>query len=135
MVKNKTNIKQFLGIGRRKESIARIFLREGSGKFYVNGKKLEEHFPRFDHQEVVKSPLEATKTSGKLDVKIKITGGGISGQAGAIRLGIARALEKINENHREILKAKGYLTRDPRAKERKKYGKKRARKSFQFSKR
>jgi len=121
--------------GRRKEAVARVFLRPGNGKFYVNGHRLEEYFTSLNYQKIVKAPLEVTETDKQYDIKIRINGGGISGQAGAIRLGIARALVRVHDKNRDILKDKGFLTRDPRVKERKKYGKKRARKSFQFSKR
>lgn len=127
--------KNYMGTGRRKEAVARVFLRPGLGRTFINGKRIEEHFNRPDHQKMVKAPLKVTDSGDKVDVKIKIEGGGITGQAGASRLGIARALEKYDESLRDILKEKGFLTRDPRVKERKKYGRKRARKSFQFSKR
>ncbi len=132
--KKKENV-NYIATGRRKESTARVYLKKGSGKVFINGRRLEVHFPREDHQNMVIAPFKATKTMDKFDIKVKVNGGGISGQTGAIVLGVARVLEKVNEGHRDVLKSKGFLTRDPRVKERKKYGRKRARKSFQFSKR
>ena len=126
----------FQGTGRRKSSIARVRLMEGKGKITVNGKDLEEYFGEEVLRVIVKQPLEATETLTKFDVIAKVTGGGFSGQAGAVRHGIARALNEANsEEYRAVLKAKGLLTRDPREKERKKYGLKKARKAPQFSKR
>ena len=127
---------QYLGTGRRKTSVARVrLLSNGSGKFIVNDRELEEYFDREDLRMVVKQPLELTKTETKFDVFVNIKGGGISGQAGAIRHGIARALENSDKSLRDKLKKTGYLTRDPRMRERKKYGQKGARARFQFSKR
>jgi len=131
----KEGIKPHIATGRRKEAVARVYLRPGSGKIFINGKRLEVYFTREDHQKIVKAPLVVTKAEEKFDIKTRIAGGGISGQAGAIRLGIARALGNVNEHDKDILKKSGFFTRDPRAKERKKYGKKGARRSFQFSKR
>ena len=132
----KSNKEVFLGTGRRKSSIARVRLMEGKGKITVNGKDLEEYFGEEVLRVIVKQPLEATETLTKFDVIAKVTGGGFSGQAGAVRHGIARALNEANsEEYRAVLKAKGLLTRDPREKERKKYGLKKARKAPQFSKR
>ena len=122
-------------VGRRKSSIARVFLSEGKGKFIVNGKELREYVHRDSLALMVKQPLEATNTADKYDIKANVKGGGISGQSGALRLGIARAILLHDESHKKVLKAGGFLTRDPREKERKKYGQPGARKKFQFSKR
>ncbi|MCK8816174.1 30S ribosomal protein S9 [Natroniella sulfidigena] len=126
---------EYLGTGRRKTSTARIRLIPGDGKIIVNNKPLSEYFGRDVLEQVVKQPLEATATLGDFDVIAKAEGGGTSGQAGAIRHGIARALLEADEDYRAALKKHGFLTRDPRMKERKKYGRKKARKSPQFSKR
>lgn len=128
-------IEQYLGTGRRKCSVARVFLRPGSGKFVVNGRALENYFPTDAGRTAAKQPLIAVEMTDKFDVLVLADGGGISGQAGAIRLGIARALVSFNAELRPALKKGGFLTRDPREHERKKYGQKGARKRFQFSKR
>ena len=128
-------MKEYIAVGRRKESVARVRLRPGSGTIKVNRRKFENYFPRETHRIIVLQPMEAAGTLGKFDVLATIDGGGISGQAGALKHGIARALLEFDENFRLVLKKGGFLTRDPRAKERKKYGQKRARKHFQFSKR
>jgi small subunit ribosomal protein S9 len=128
-------IEQYLGTGRRKTSIARVFLRPGSGKIIVNGRPIEHYFPTEAGRMPVKQPLETVEMQDRFDVVVLANGGGISGQAGAIRLGIARALVEFNAELRGALKKAGLLTRDPRAHERKKYGQKGARKRFQFSKR
>ena len=125
----------FQGTGRRKKSIARVVLTEGKGEITVNGKKLEEYFGTEILKVIVNQPFAVTNTVGKYDVIIKVTGGGYTGQAGAIRHGISRALLEANSEFRPALKANGFLTRDPRMKERKKYGLKKARKAPQFSKR
>ena len=125
----------FQGTGRRKKSIARVSLSEGKGEIIVNGKKLDEYFGTEILKVIVNQPFAATNTVGKFDVKCKVIGGGFTGQAGAIRHGISRALVEANGENREALKASGFLTRDPRMKERKKYGLKKARKAPQFSKR
>jgi len=125
----------FIAVGRRKESIARIRILVGTGKISVNNREFEEYFPRETHRIIVMRPFEITGSAGKYDVFANISGGGPSGQAGAMRHGISRALLKVDEGQRILLKKDGLLTRDPRAKERKKYGQKRARKNFQFSKR
>ncbi|MFA6636010.1 MAG: 30S ribosomal protein S9 [Candidatus Omnitrophota bacterium] len=122
-------------IGRRKESTARVRLVEGTGKVRVNKRDFQDYFPRETHRIVVMQPMEVTGTASKYDVIATVAGGGISGQAGALKHGIARALIEMDEASRAVLKKGGFLTRDPRAKERKKYGQKRARKRFQFSKR
>jgi small subunit ribosomal protein S9 len=126
---------QYLATGRRKTSVARIFLRPGSGEIKVNGRSFESYFPTESLRVPVRQPLLATETAEKFDVLILATGGGVAGQAGAARLGIARALVEFNGELRQRLKKLGLLTRDPRQHERKKYGQKGARKRFQFSKR
>ena len=126
---------QYLGTGRRKTSVARIFLRSGKGAITVNGRSLEEYFVSEASRAVVRQALLATETADKFDILILADGGGPAGQAGAARLGIARALIEFNSELRPKLKSLGLLTRDPRAHERKKYGQKGARKRFQFSKR
>ena len=125
----------FQGTGRRKESIARVRLMAGKGEITVNGKKLDEYFGTEILKVIVNQPFAVTNTVGKYDVIVKVTGGGLSGQAGAVRHGISRALNEANTEFRPVLKANGFLTRDPRMKERKKYGLKKARKAPQFSKR
>jgi small subunit ribosomal protein S9 len=126
---------QYLGTGRRKTSVARVFLRPGTGQIKVNGRRFEEYFPSESLRVPVKQPFQATETVDKFDVLILAGGGGVSSQAGAARLGIARALVEFNVELRQRLKKLGFLTRDPRRHERKKYGQKGARKRFQFSKR
>jgi len=124
------------GIGRRKEATARVRLyTEGKGSFTLNEKPLEDYFPRSIDQMVVSQPLQVTGNDGHFDVSVIVTGGGVSGQAGAVRLGIARALLKADEDYRKVLREHGMLTRDARAKERKKPGLKRARKAPQYTKR
>ena len=130
---DKTN--EFLGTGRRKTSIARVRLASGSGKITVNGRAFDNYFPMDTLRATVSQPLTVTGTADKLDVKVNVTGGGPNGQAGAVRHGIARALLQFDANLRPSLKAEGFLTRDPRMRERKKYGQPGARKRFQFSKR
>jgi small subunit ribosomal protein S9 len=125
----------FSAIGRRKESVARVRLIPGEGKFLVNKKDLLEFFKRETLKMVIEQPLNLTDTLGKYDIYANVNGGGLTGQAGALRLGIARALLKVSDDFRPKLKAAGFLTRDPRMKERKKYGMAGARKRFQFSKR
>jgi small subunit ribosomal protein S9 len=125
----------FYGTGRRKESVARVRLTPGTGKITVNGRGLEEHFPVYRHRVIVLRPLNLTGTLNHVDVVVKVHGGGISGQAGAVSLGIARALCELDPSLRPALKKAGLLTRDPRIKERRKYGLKKARKAPQFSKR
>lgn len=130
-----TKIPQFLGTGRRKTSVARVRLAAGSGKIVVNGRPFENYFATETLRGVVTQPLTVTETAGKFDVQVNVTGGGPSGQAGAVRHGIARALIRADANLRTPLKADGLLTRDPRMRERKKYGQPGARKRFQYSKR
>ena len=125
----------FAGTGRRKKSIARVRLVEGNGTITVNGISLDEYFGTEILKVIVKQPLTVTNTVAKYDVICKVQGGGFTGQAGAIRHGIARALVLANSEYRSVLKSNGFLTRDPRMKERKKYGLKKARKAPQFSKR
>ena len=122
-------------IGRRKTSVARVILRSGNGKIVVNGKEFEKAFPLLVSREDITRPFSVTETSGKYDVFVNVKGGGSTGQAQAIRLGIARALIDTNPEFRPSLKIEGFLTRDPRMVERKKYGQPKARKRFQFSKR
>ena len=131
----KSNTVQYHGVGRRKKSVARVFLRPGTGNIVVNGKTLEEYLPLETLRMVVKSPLEITNTVDQFDVIINVQGGGYTGQSGAMRHGITRALMEASEDYRPVLKAAGFVTRDPRAKERKKYGLKAARRAPQFSKR
>jgi small subunit ribosomal protein S9 len=126
---------QFLGTGRRKKSVARVFLRSGKGTITVNGKPMNEYFTTEGSRAAVRQPLLATETAEKFDVLILTDGGGFMGQADAAKLGVARALVEFNAELRSRLKQLGYLTRDPRTHERKKYGQKGARKRFQFSKR
>jgi small subunit ribosomal protein S9 len=126
---------QHLGTGRRKKAVARVFLRPGNGTITINGRPYNEYFTTETARAVVRQPLLATETADKFDVLILADGGGYAGQADAARLGIARALVEFNTELRGRLKSAGYLTRDPRAHERKKYGQKGARKRFQFSKR
>ena len=134
MAKKTENI-VFQGTGRRKESIARVRIMAGKGEVTVNGKKLDEYFGSDILKVIVNQPFAVTNTVGKYDVVVKVVGGGFTGQAGAIRHGIARALDVANSEFRPVLKANGFLTRDPRMKERKKYGLKKARRAPQFSKR
>ncbi|MCI8617712.1 MAG: 30S ribosomal protein S9 [Clostridia bacterium] len=131
----KTEKIAYLGTGRRKSSIARVRLIEGSGKITINGKDIEEFFGLETLKVIVRQPLTVTNTLDKYDVICTVQGGGFTGQAGAIRHGIARALNEANSEFRPALKTNGFLTRDPRMKERKKYGLKKARKAPQFSKR
>jgi len=131
----KKKIKEFVGVGRRKTAVASVRLRKGKGKIDINGKKLEEYFPSSFAREIVLSPLVKFDLVDKYDLVIRAKGGGCQSQATASRLGVARAIVKENEDFRANLKDLGYLTRDPRKKERKKYGLAGARKSFQFSKR
>jgi small subunit ribosomal protein S9 len=122
-------------IGRRKTSVARVILRSGNGKMLINGREFEKAFPLLVSREDITKPLDVTETNGKYDIFVNVKGGGSTGQAQAIRLGIARALIDTNPDFRQSLKIEGFLTRDPRMVERKKYGQPKARKRFQFSKR
>jgi small subunit ribosomal protein S9 len=130
-----TKTNEFLGTGRRKTSVARVRLASGNGKITVNGRAFDNYFPMETLRATVSQPLTVTGTAEKLDVRVNVSGGGPNGQAGAVRHGIARALLKFDAALRPSLKAEGFLTRDPRMKERKKYGQPGARKRFQFSKR
>ena len=126
---------QYLGTGRRKSSVARVYLRPGKGAITINGRAFEDYIPSAAVRLDVLQPLELTETTEKFDILVNVFGGGITGQAGAIRLGITRALMEVNPDYRQTLKPAGLVTRDPRAKERKKYGLKKARRAPQFSKR
>ena len=126
---------KFYGTGRRKKSIARVYVTPGKGNIVINKRPMDEYFGLETLKVIVKQPLAATQTEGKYDVLVNVKGGGTTGQAGAIRHGIARALLKVDDEFRPILKKAGYLTRDPRMKERKKYGLRKARRAPQFSKR
>ncbi len=130
-----TNQVQYLGTGRRKSSVARVFLRPGSGRIRINRQSPDEYFPTLMLKLKVRQPLLASETEGKFDALVTVKGGGKAGQADAVRLGIARALQNYNQELRPLLKTSGYLTRDPRKHERKKYGRPGARKRFQYSKR
>jgi small subunit ribosomal protein S9 len=123
------------GTGRRKSAVARVRLTEGSGRIFINGKELPEYFPEMAQVHSIVAPLHATETANRFDVQATVNGGGINGQAGAVVLGIGRALKSIDHSWDKILRDMGCLTRDSRMKERKKYGQKGARKRFQFSKR
>jgi len=125
----------FGGTGRRKRAVARVKLMLGQGVITINKRPVEEYFPRPSLLQIVRQALEVTSTTSRFDVSVKTEGGGVAGQAGAVRHGIARALVEMDESLREALRKNGLLTRDPREKESKKYGRKRARKRFQFSKR
>lgn len=127
--------KVFTATGRRKTSIARVFLRPGKGKIFINSRSLDEYFGRETARMIVLQPFDLTQTSGSFDTEVNVVGGGNSGQAGAIRHGITRALMQVNPDFRLPLKKAGFVTRDPRAVERKKYGRHKARKRPQYSKR
>ena len=126
---------QYAGTGRRKNAVARVILRPGNGTILINKRPYEEYFPREAWKLQVRQPLETTAVIGRYDVSVNVAGGGLSGQAGAVRHGIARALLEVNTALRPKLKVEGLLSRDPREKERKKYGQRGARRRFQFSKR
>ncbi len=128
-------VNQYYGTGRRKSSVARVYLLPGKGEITINSKNIDEYFGLETLKMIVRQPLVATDTEGKFDVKVNVSGGGYTGQAGAIRHGISRALLEVDGEYRATLKKEGYLTRDPRMKERKKYGLKAARRAPQFSKR
>jgi small subunit ribosomal protein S9 len=130
-----SEIAQYLGTGKRKTSVARIILRPGDGRTWVNGKTLEEYFPRLAHRAIAVAPLKTAGVEGRYDLRVRVHGGGPSGQAGAVRHGIARALVEADPELRVPLKRQGYLTRDARIVERKKAGLHKARKAPQFSKR
>ncbi|HEX6279947.1 MAG TPA: 30S ribosomal protein S9 [Pyrinomonadaceae bacterium] len=126
---------QYYGTGRRKTSTARVYLRPGSGEIVVNRRPFDSYFPNEALRMIIRQPLSLTDTAGKFDILVNVDGGGTAGQAGAVRHGITRALMEFNADLRPTLKKAGLVTRDPRQKERKKYGQKGARKRFQFSKR
>ena len=126
---------QNYGTGRRKSATARVFIKPGTGEIVVNKRSFEDYFPNETHRMVIRQPLHLTDTVGGFDIHVNVDGGGMAGQAGAVRHGITRALMDANPEFRIRLKKAGFVTRDPRAKERKKYGQKGARKRFQFSKR
>jgi small subunit ribosomal protein S9 len=130
-----TNVAQYLGTGKRKTSVARVILRPGDGKTWINGRSIDDYFPRATHRSVVLSPLGVAEAEGTYDLRVRVHGGGVSGQAGAIRHGIARALVEADPELRIPLKRQGFLTRDARKVERKKAGLHKARKAPQFSKR
>jgi small subunit ribosomal protein S9 len=129
------DIAQYLGTGKRKTSVARVILRPGDGKTWINGRTLEDYFPRASHRTSALGPLKTAGADGTYDLRVRVHGGGISGQAGAVRHGIARALVEADPELRLVLKREGYLTRDARQVERKKAGLHKARKAPQFSKR
>jgi len=131
----KKQLVQYMGTGRRKSSVARVYLRPGKGKITINDRDFEDYIPSAAIRLDVLQPLELTENVENFDVLVNVYGGGITGQAGAIRLGITRALMEANADYRPTLKSAGLVTRDPRAKERKKYGLKKARRAPQFSKR
>lgn len=126
---------KYMATGRRKSSSARVTLTTGTGQISVNGQSLDAYFNRPTLNMIINQPLELTNSAGKFDITVSVAGGGVSGQAGAVRHGITRALMKFDEKLRPLLKKAGFVTRDPRVKESKHYGHKKARKSFQFSKR
>ena len=128
-------VKEIIGVGRRKTAVASVWLRRGTGKVVVNRREFEEYFPTEEQRAAVVAPLEKFSLSNQYDLLIRVCGGGIEAQAIAARLGVSRALVEEDEDRRPTLKAEGFLTRDPRKKERKKYGQPGARKRFQFSKR
>ena len=126
---------KYYGTGRRKTSIARVWVTAGEGKILINDRQVDNYFPREVWRTQALEPLEVTQTTGKYDVSVDVSGGGLTGQAGAVRLGLARALLHVSETFKNPLKKAGLLTRDPRMVERKKYGKRKARRGQQFSKR
>ncbi|NIZ18454.1 30S ribosomal protein S9 [Entomospira culicis] len=130
-----SNVNLAIGVGRRKTAVARVYLRNGSGKVRVNGKDIQEYFPVKEHVAMVMQPLQVVDAMNKFDLVVTIRGGGVSGQAGACRHGLARALVLHDESNHATIKANGFLTRDSRMVERKKYGQRGARRKFQFSKR
>jgi small subunit ribosomal protein S9 len=130
-----TAVVQHIGTGRRKNAIAQVRILSGSGRIVVNSRPFENYFTRESHRLIIMQPLELSKQAGKVDVFAKVSGGGVGGQAGALRHGIARALVRMDEALKSALKKAGFLTRDSRMRERKKYGRKRARRRFQYTKR
>ncbi len=129
----KNNI--YYATGRRKRSIARVWIEDGGKETLINGQAIETYFPRETLRMIINQPLEATKLTDRFGIRVEVKGGGLSGQAGAVRLGISRALVEFDAANRSLLRKNGFLTRDPRKKERKKYGHKGARRSFQYTKR
>lgn len=127
--------KQFYGTGRRREAVARVYLKVGPARFTVNGRPVDEYFRNIAWNTAAVEPLKFTQMHDQVEVKAQVKGGGVGGQAGAVRMGVSRALAKLNPELRPALRKNGFLTRDPRMKERKKYGQKGARRRFQFSKR
>jgi small subunit ribosomal protein S9 len=126
---------RYYATGKRKTTVARVWLRPGEGKIEVNKRSFDDYFPRETLRMTIMQPLELTNTVGQFDVHVNVKGGGMSGQAGAVRHGISKALLLYNEKYRDVLKKAGFITRDPRVKERKKYGRRGARARFQYSKR
>jgi small subunit ribosomal protein S9 len=126
---------RYYATGKRKTTVARVWLRPGEGKIEVNKRNFDDYFPRETLRMTIMQPLELTNTTGQFDVYVNVKGGGVSGQAGAVRHGISKALLLYNEKYRDVLKKAGFITRDPRVKERKKYGRRGARARFQYSKR
>ncbi len=126
---------KYYATGRRKSSVARVSISQGNGQIIVNKKPVDNYFPRETLRMMIRQPIELVGMTGKYDINVKVSGGGLSGQAGAVRHGISRAIVNMDNDLRSRLKKEGFLTRDPREKERKKYGQKGARKRFQFSKR
>ena len=126
---------QYQTVGRRKSSVARVLLRPGKGEWSINGRPLADYFPRPTHQLRVVEPLKVTETEGQFDIRVRVRGGGLTGQSDAVRMGLARALVEHDEEARPVLRERGMLTRDPRKVERKKYGLRKARRATQFSKR
>ena len=135
MLESATKTLSYYATGRRKTSVARLWLEDGAKKSLVNGKSLEEYFPRETLRMIIQQPFEAVKLIDRFGIRVEVKGGGLSGQAEAIRLGISRALVEFDQSLRSVLRKNGFLTRDPRQKERKKYGHKKARRSFQYTKR
>jgi len=127
--------KQFYGTGRRREAVARVYIKQGSGSFTVNGRPVDEYFRNVAWHTAAVEPLKFTQTQDQLEVRATVKGGGVGGQAGAVRMGLSRAIAIYNPDLRPSLRKNGFLTRDPRMKERKKYGQKGARRRFQYSKR
>lgn len=127
--------KQFYGTGRRREAVARVYIKAGAPRFTVNGRPVEEYFRNVSWQTAAVEPLKFTQMHDQVEVKAQVKGGGVGGQAGAVRMGLSRALSMLNPELRPALRKNGFLTRDPRMKERKKYGQKGARRRFQYSKR
>ena len=127
--------KQFYGTGRRREAVARVYIKVGPARFTVNGRPVDEYFRNIAWNTAAVEPLKFTQMHDQVEVKAQVKGGGVGGQAGAVRMGVSRALAKLNPELRPALRKNGFLTRDPRMKERKKYGQKGARRRFQFSKR